>query len=38
MWLFFLWTGISAFVALPMAATISGVLALGYAIFALLGK
>ena len=37
MWLFFLWTGLSAFVALPMAATISGVLALGYAIFALIG-
>ena len=37
MWLFFLWFGIGSFVALPMAATISGVLALGYAIFAFLG-
>jgi hypothetical protein len=38
MWLFFLWTGIGAFVALPAAAMVSGILALGYAVFALLGK
>ncbi len=38
MWLYFLWVGLGAFVALPMAGTIAGVLALGYAIFALLGK
>jgi hypothetical protein len=38
MWLYFLWVGISAFVALPMAGVIAGVLALGYAIFALLGR
>ncbi len=38
MWLFFLWFGIGAFVALPMAAQIGGVLALGYAVFALLGR
>lgn len=37
MWLFFLWFGIGAFVALPMSATIAGVLALGYAVFAFLG-
>ncbi len=38
MWLYFLWVGISAFVALPSAGVIAGILALGYAIFALLGK
>ena len=38
MWLYFLWVGLGAFVALPMAGIIGGVLALGYAIFALLGK
>lgn len=38
MWLYFLWVGLGAFVALPMAGVIGGVLALGYAIFALLGK
>lgn len=38
LWLFFLWYGLNAFVALPMAATIGGILALGYAIFALLGR
>lgn len=37
MWLFFLWFGIGSFVALPMSATISGILALGYAVFAFLG-
>ena len=37
MWLFFLWTGLGAFVALPMAAVIGGVLALGYAVFAFIG-
>ena len=37
MWLFFLWFGIGSFVALPLYAIISGVLALGYAVFALLG-
>jgi len=38
MWLYFLWVGIGAFVALPLAGVIAGILALGYAIFALLGK
>lgn len=38
MWLYFLWVGVGAFVALPMAATIAGVLALAYAVFALLGR
>ena len=37
MWLFFLWFGLGAFIALPMAATISGILALGYAVFAFIG-
>jgi uncharacterized membrane protein len=37
MWLFFLWFGLSAFVALPMAAVISGILALAYAVFAFIG-
>ena len=37
MWLFFLWFGIGAFVGLPMAGTIGGILALGYAIFAVIG-
>ena len=37
MWLFFLWFGLGSFVALPMAGVISGLLALGYAVFALLG-
>ena len=37
MWLFFLWFGISAFVALPMAGIISGILALAYAVFAFIG-
>jgi hypothetical protein len=37
MWLFFLWAGIGAFVALPMAGVVSGVLALGYAVFAFIG-
>jgi uncharacterized membrane protein len=37
LWLFFLWFGVTAFVALPMAATISGLLALAYAIFSLIG-
>lgn len=37
MWLFFLWFGLSAFVALPAAATVSGVLALAYAVFSFLG-
>lgn len=38
MWLYFLWVGLSAFVALPMSATIAGILALAYAIFALIGR
>jgi hypothetical protein len=38
MWLFFLWFGLGAFVTLPMAAQIGGILALGYAVFALLGR
>ncbi len=36
--LFFLWTGINAFVALPAAAMIGGILALGVAVFTFLGK
>jgi hypothetical protein len=38
MWLYFLWVGIGAFVALPAFAIVSGILALGYAVFALLGR
>ena len=38
LWLYFLWVGINAFIALPMAGIIAGILALGYAIFALLGR
>lgn len=38
MWLYFLWVGIGAFVALPAAGMVAGVLALVYAIAALLGK
>lgn len=38
MWLFFLWYGIGAFVALPLFGVIAGILALGYAIFAALGR
>ncbi len=38
MWLFFLWYGIGAFVALPLFGMIAGILALGYAIFAAIGK
>jgi hypothetical protein len=38
MWLYFVWVGIGAFVALPMSATIAGILALAYAVFALLGR
>lgn len=37
MWLFFLWFGIGAFVALPAYGPISGILALGYAVFAFIG-
>jgi hypothetical protein len=37
MWLYFLWVGLTAFVALPMALPIAGILALAYAIFALIG-
>lgn len=33
-----IWVGIGAFVALPLSGTIAGILALGCAIFALLGK
>jgi len=36
--LYFLWVGVGAFVALPMAAIIGGVLALGYVVFTLIGK
>ncbi len=36
--LFFLVYGISSFVAIPMSATILGVLALGVGIFTLIGK
>ena len=38
LWLYFLWVGIGAFVALPMAAVVAGILALGYAVFTLLGR
>lgn len=38
MWLFFLLSGVAAFWAFPYAAMIIGILALGYAVFALLGK
>ncbi|MEP0804533.1 MAG: hypothetical protein HRF47_03545 [Chloroflexota bacterium] len=38
MWLFFLWFGIGAFVSLPMSGQIAGILALGYAVFAFLGR
>ena len=37
LWLFFLWYGIGAFVALPMAAIIGGILALAYAILSFIG-
>jgi len=37
MWLFFLWFGLGAFVTLPMATVIGGILALGYAVFAFIG-
>ncbi len=38
MWLYFLWVGIGAFVALPMFGIIAGILALGYAIASLFGR
>jgi hypothetical protein len=41
MWLFFLWFGLGAFVPLLMASPfnyVGGALALGYAVFALIGK
>ncbi len=41
MWLFFLWFGLSVFVPALMAAPVSylgGLFALGYAVFALLGR
>ena len=38
LWLFFLWYGIGSFVALPMFSVIAGILALGYAIFAVIGR
>ena len=41
MWLFFLWFGLGAFVPSLMAAPmnyVGGILALGYAAFAFLGK
>jgi uncharacterized membrane protein len=37
LWLFFLWYGIGAFVALPMALPIGGILALAYAVFSFIG-
>ena len=37
MWLFFLWFGLGAFVALPMYTVIYGILALAYAVFAFIG-
>jgi uncharacterized membrane protein len=37
MWLFFLWFGLGAFVALPVYVPIYGILALGYAVFAFIG-
>ena len=36
--LFFIWYGVNAFVALPAAAIVGGILALGIAVFTLLGK
>jgi hypothetical protein len=41
MWLFFLWYGLGAFIPALMASPfpwIGGALALGYAVFALLGR
>jgi hypothetical protein len=38
MWLYFLWVGIGAFVALPLFGVIAGILALGYAIASLFGR
>jgi hypothetical protein len=38
MLLYFLWVGVGAFVALPMATTVAGVLAIAYAVLALLGR
>ena len=37
MWLFFLWYGLGAFLGLPMFGIVSGILALGYAVFAFIG-
>ena len=37
MWLFFLWFGIGAFVALPLYVPIYGLLAIAYAVFAFIG-
>ncbi|MBI1794710.1 MAG: hypothetical protein HYR70_11035 [Chloroflexi bacterium] len=38
MWLFFLLSGIAAFWAFPYAAPVIGILALGYAVLALIGQ
>ena len=38
MWLYFLWVGVGAFVTLPAFAMVAGILALAYAVFALIGK
>ena len=38
MLLYFLWVGIGAFVALPAAAIVAGILALGYVVFSVIGK
>lgn len=41
MWLFFLWFGLGAFVQslfAPPIAYVGGILALGYAVFAFMGK
>jgi hypothetical protein len=37
MWLFFLWVGLGNLISLPLFGLITGILALGYAVFSLLG-
>ena len=38
MLLYFLWVGIGAFVALPAAGIVAGILALGYVVFSVIGR
>jgi len=38
MFLFFLWFGLAQFVALPLEETITGILALGYAVLSFIGQ